>query len=207
MKRLRYEHVSKLIGSATRLCELFDVLDDLDRANALADAKLPKIQEIPTDIAMENVDLVTPNGECLASGVNLRLSQGDSLMITGPNAAGKTSFFRVLSGLWPLPKGGSLSYPEGRVQLVPQRVYSVVGTFSDQVTYPKHTAKDDRTPEEEERMKQALSMTGVDHLLGIHKWDDVKRWEDTLSLGEQQRIGQSPPQKGCNILNECGEYP
>ena len=56
----------KLIGSATRLCELYDVLDELDRAKAIAAAKLPKIQEIDTEIAMANVDLVTPNGECTA---------------------------------------------------------------------------------------------------------------------------------------------
>ena len=80
-------------------------------------------------IKLEEVDIVTPTGVCLASKVNLEVPPMESVMVTGPNSTGKTSLFRVLSGLW-RPGSGKIMTPAGGMQLVPQRVYSVTGRCS-----------------------------------------------------------------------------
>ena len=173
--------------------ELFDVLDEMDAAAATAtakndsDAAAAGVQESADAIALNNVDIVTPTGVCLAQGINLNIARGHSLMVTGQNATGKSSLFRVLSGLWPLRKG-SLSVPRGQIQLVPQRVYSVSGTLADQITYPKHIEK--MTAEDEAKLVAALESVALKYLPEQYGgWDANVAWEDSLSLGEQQRIG------------------
>jgi ABC-type uncharacterized transport system fused permease/ATPase subunit len=70
-------------------------------------------------------------------------------------------------------------------------VYSVLGSLADQVLYPKTMKADQRTPEIEKKMMDALERVGVDYLISETRfsWDEVKKWEDTLSGGEQQRLG------------------
>ncbi|CAD7976101.1 unnamed protein product [Amoebophrya sp. A25] len=84
-------------------------------------------------LTFHNVDLVTPRGLTLACDISLSTTGG--LMITGPNASGKTALFRVLCGLWPIQGAGWIRRPR-QMQLVPQAVYMVLGTLAEQVSYP-----------------------------------------------------------------------
>lgn len=127
-------------------------------AKNVSDAAAAGVQESDDVIALNDVDIVTPTGVCLAQGIDLNISRGHSLMVTGHNATGKSSLFRVLSGLWPLQKG-SLSAPRDQIQLVPQRVYSVSGTLADQITYPKHIDK--RSEEDEAKLVAALDYVAL----------------------------------------------
>lgn len=95
----------------------------------------------------------------------------------------------------------------GDMFLVPQRVYSVTGTLLDQVTYPTKFEKTDVTPDLLKKCIDLLKLVGIDYLVERDEcWHQVKKYEDTLSLGEQQRLGiarlfyRSP----CfAILDEC----
>ena len=52
----------------------------------------------------------SPHGEVLLKGLDLNVRQGQHLLISGPNGGGKSTFLRVLAGLWN-PVGGTLARP------------------------------------------------------------------------------------------------
>lgn len=210
-----YESTAKLLGSSARVCEMLDVMDQLhaaveEEASDSVPVSTASASDMSTAIALRHVDVVTPVGMCLASDLNVSVANGEGLLVTGPNCVGKTSFFRVLAGLWPLRKGlvtpSIIRPPAHDLVLVPQRVYSVTGTLADQVTYPVRL--ETRTAEQESKMLEALRKVGISFLVEREKggWDAKKPWEDTLSLGEQQRMGLARllfhvPQYG--VLDEC----
>lgn len=162
-------------------------------------------------LRIEGLDIVTPKGECLASNVNLQVDSHQRLLVTGPNASGKTSFFRLLGGLWPIqPCEAKIDYGGAKVFLVPQRVYSVSGTLLDQVTYPDYEDKNLLSEavlhQVEVKALQLLELVGVGYLAERIGWHAVGKFEDELSLGEQQRIGMARlfyHQPDFAVLDEC----
>ena len=125
---------------------------------------------------------------------NLSFTLGlkDSLLITGHNGAGKSSIFRCLGGLWNIPCG-TISKPGGSskgllsgVFYVPQKPYQVLGTLTDQLTYPGSVSGEILT---QETLKNILVQVDLGYLA---ERPNVMRaeinWEEELSLGEKQRI-------------------
>ena len=93
------------------------------------------------------------------------------------------------------------------------------GTLADQVTYPSRIEPAERTPAVEARLQELLDLVGVGYLVtrwagdaagrkrAEHKgWDHETKWDEVLSLGEQQRIGMARlffhrPRYG--VLDQC----
>ena len=74
-----------------------------------------------------------------------------------------TSHLIVAGGLWP-SYTGEVFGPRDDVFLVPQRVYSSMGTLADQITYPQLVRKQDRTKEQEEKMMELMTLAQEDML-------------------------------------------
>ena len=84
------------------------------------------------------------------------------------------------------------------------------GTLADQITYPAVLQPAQRTLEVEARLAELLELVRLSYLLerfaGDGGWDVRRVWEDTLSLGEQQRIGMARlfyQKPRFAVLDEC----
>ncbi|XP_048509886.1 ATP-binding cassette sub-family D member isoform X2 [Athalia rosae] len=148
-------------------------------------------------IGLTNVPVVTPNCEVIVPSITLRIKPGDHLLITGPNGCGKSSLFRIISGLWPV-YGGELTRPKETGKFttdgakptlfyIPQRPYMTVGTLRDQITYPADSTS--RTSSDEDLLHlldlvdlRSLAEREADGL------DSRSDWDSTLSGGEKQRL-------------------
>lgn len=114
------------------------------------------------------------------SGINIKLKNGNSLLIRGPSGCGKTSLLRALAGLWPFGSSGKVSRPPHQdILFLPQRPYTAQGSLRDAVCYPDI---DKQHPE----LIEAMNTCRLGYL--IDKLDKTDDWQHKLSPGELQRV-------------------
>jgi putative ATP-binding cassette transporter len=132
-------------------------------------------------LALDRVTLALPGGRPLVGGVTLDLRRGDTVLISGPTGAGKSTLFRAIAGIWPFGTG-DISLPRGgRLLFLPQKPYLPIGTLREVVSYP--------TPSggiEDRALREALEAVGLPELGA--RLDEHAHWALALSPGEQQRI-------------------
>ncbi|XP_012215439.1 ATP-binding cassette sub-family D member 1 [Linepithema humile] len=238
-----YKELVALAGYAARVSEMLDVFRDaalckykrnvvgstsrsLSNGNAqqLAEKIIefsngtPVIKGIVREsmdgsISLINVPIVTPNCEVIVPSLTVNIKPGDHLLITGPNGCGKSSLFRVISGLWPVYDGTLIrpaernSFEHGRPALfyIPQKPYMTVGCLRDQIIYPTHSRSENCSDEELLRLLDDVDLRSL-----VERepkgFDALGDWDSTLSGGEKQRLAMTrlfyhAPQYA--LLDEC----
>ena len=103
------------------------------------------------------------------------------MLIVGDTGRGKSTLFRAVAGLWPWGSGTILTPPPEAMAFLPQRPYLPLGTLRNAMSYP---SPPDAFPDADVRAR--LERCDLGNL--IAKLDRVERWDQELSLGEQERL-------------------
>ena len=101
--------------------------------------------------------------------------------MTGETAAGKTTFFLAMAGLWSWGRGKISLPPRNDMMFLPQQPYLPPGLLCDAIAYPAPSRNFS-----EEALRAALKRIGLEHLT-----DELTRhasWDRYLSLDEQQAL-------------------
>jgi len=139
---------------------------------------------------IENLDLFTPD---FKKHLIKELSTGDvsgrRLLVAGPSGSGKSSLIRTIAGLWRCGSG-TIKYPDGKnIFFIPQKPYITLGSLKEQILYP-----DTDRAAEDGSILEMLETVNLQELAGQVKaspellTSSTVNWNETLSLGEQQRL-------------------
>jgi len=208
-----HEEMASLFGVVGRVTDLMLVLDEVrPRAGSAAEKQTAAAAVLASNVGgafsprgarespsfsggirMAGCDLVTPSGRCLAKQLSFSLSParhaGAHLAVVGPSGSGKSSLFKTLGGLWPLP-AGSVALPQrltvGGLALISQRplVTAAPVSLADYLTYPLSHWSD----QIETQIRSDLQVCKVEGLADREGWETPKAWHEVLSLGEQQAL-------------------
>ncbi|KAG5501398.1 hypothetical protein JKF63_03211 [Porcisia hertigi] len=162
---------------------------------------LPGAKTFPL-VKMQHLVLESPAGQQLFSDMNVEFGSDEDWVIIGENGCGKTSFLRMLCGLW-MPKSGVLSRDTSvRFLLAPQHSYMAPQcTLYEQICFPG--AVEPPTLEIRGAVKEAITLAGaqtVVHVirgyesavmgLDVTNRDDSYDW-NSLSGGQKERISMA----------------
>ncbi|XP_017034510.2 ATP-binding cassette sub-family D member 1 [Drosophila kikkawai] len=211
-----YKEIVALAGYTYRVAGMMDVFEETsqgiycktsvaqsdDQSNGIIEFRngkpIAKGRIIYTDdpknmsISLREVPVVTPNCDIVVPKLTLCIEPGIHLLITGPNGCGKSSLFRILSGLWPI-YAGELHIPRPVEDVpcmfyIPQRPYMSIGSLCDQIIYPDTRDDMKRKKITEDELRHILKLVSLEHIAQRDSFDVVRDWKDILSGGEKQRM-------------------
>lgn len=139
----------------------------------------PKSPRQPGKLRCCNLVALHAHGAPLFNPINLDLQHGEIIAITGASGCGKTTFLRVLSGLWPYSRGVYIP-PTGKKIFVPQKPYLPEDLLTHVLTYPSLAKVSN------EQLEICLKRVGLHHL--CQRLNERQSWSSILSGGEQQRL-------------------
>ncbi len=181
---LSYNTLAQWKATSNRLVEFFEHLELMEdsRANKLnGDINITKATN--KNLEVKNLSLFTPQKRQILDKINLKVSEGEKIVIWGKSGIGKSTLIRALSGIWPYAEGEIILPDNKEIMFVPQRPYMPIGTLRQSLVYPLET---NEVKMDDSKIKEFLHEFRLDKLKD--SLDLYLDWSNALSLGEQQRV-------------------
>ncbi|MFC0410367.1 ABC transporter ATP-binding protein/permease [Roseomonas elaeocarpi] len=135
----------------------------------------------PQMLSFREVQVALVDGSVVINEATAEIRLGERVLIKGESGTGKSTLFRALAGVWPWGSGEIRMPPASATMFMPQRPYLPLGSLRAALAYPFNSRIASG-----ESVVVALQKVGLPQL--IDRLDDQERWDQTLSLGEQQRL-------------------
>lgn len=164
--------INRLAGFTKHVEQTIELKDGIIRADST-----------DKNFVIDGLTVGLPNKKILLDRLNLNLSEGERLLVTGVSGSGKSTLLRTLAGIWLYAKG-ALKIPRGaKIMFLPQRPYLPLGTLKRALLYPQ---SEEEASVSTEKLSAVLDEVGLPELSA--KLDTADDWSRILSLGEQQRL-------------------
>lgn len=132
-------------------------------------------------LSFQTLSVALHDGRTLIEDATAEIRTGERVLIVGASGTGKSTLFRAIAGLWPWGDGLIQTPHPEQIMFLPQRPYLPLGTLRAALCYPAAPdAFDDST------LRIALERCCLKDF--YQALDEHKRWDQSLSLGQQQRV-------------------
>jgi putative ATP-binding cassette transporter len=132
-------------------------------------------------LSFNNLSIALSDGSIIIDDATAEVRTGERVLIIGVSGSGKSTLFRAVAGLWPWGAGQIQTPVPEEMMFLPQRPYLPLGTLRAALSYPAAPDAFD-----DELVRNALKRCGLNDFLDV--LDENRRWDQSLSLGQQQRV-------------------
>jgi putative ATP-binding cassette transporter len=177
-----FPRIAEWRAAVQRVLALDEAIEGITDLRADPDQSTIAVEEGDgSEIVVEDLRIQLADGTSVIAEANAHIGHGERVLIVGESGTGKSTLFRAMAGLWPWGGGRIVMPPAGRVLFMPQRPYLPLGTLRQALSYPHPP-----TTYSDAALRDVLQR--MDLARHEDRLDEEARWDQTLSLGEQQRL-------------------
>jgi putative ATP-binding cassette transporter len=175
--------ISSFAANLNRLGSFVETLEALNEPLPASGKHLEMFEG--AHIAFVDVTLLRPDGTLpLIENLTVDVEPGGSLLITGPQASGKTALLRAIAGLWTLGTGKLFRPKFCDRMFISQQPYLPVSTLRNCLADPASGVMID-----DAKLLQILKMVKLPDLaVRTGGLDTVQNWRELLSVSEKQKL-------------------
>ncbi|MEZ5854423.1 MAG: ABC transporter ATP-binding protein/permease [Hyphomicrobiaceae bacterium] len=163
-----------------RVSSFHDALLTLDDATR-TDETITMLEHPEGHLVFENLSIHLADGSVIINEATAEIKPGERVLLTGESGSGKSTLFRAVAGIWPWGTGRILGPKRSDMMFLPQRPYLPLGSLNEALCYPSGPSAFTLA-----EVLDVMEDIGLGDF--VDQLDRRERWDQQLSLGQQQRV-------------------